>query len=200
MNEDLKTTKFLFDKIKKLYPTFAIPDEFDIDCWVEVLEGYSQNDILAALKDYRKTVEYNTPPTPGTFAKFLKEVAGFPQKKTLDNSSVDVKPSRFDESNWRYWVGVDLARAFMMRGQLAGKNIARCFYDRAVKDILAHRVDTLPGSSGWSYGERVKVAFQNNFFDDVDLVAEQIQHNEISHLPPLKNPVNFLAAHWKVGD
>lgn len=71
MREDLKTTEFLFNKIKKLYPTFVRPDEFDIDCWLEVLEGYSQTEILDALKEYRKNCEYNNAPIPGTFKKYL---------------------------------------------------------------------------------------------------------------------------------
>ena len=38
---------------------------------MEVLEGYSQTEILEALKSYRKTCEYNSAPTPASFKKFL---------------------------------------------------------------------------------------------------------------------------------
>lgn len=71
MREDLKTTDFLFSKIKRLYPTFVRPDEIDIDCWLEILDGYSQTEILDALKAYRKNCEYNNAPIPGTFKKYL---------------------------------------------------------------------------------------------------------------------------------
>lgn len=78
INCDLKNTKFIFDKMKKLYPSFEMPDEIDVEVWTEILEGYSQTDILEALKAYRKNVPYNNAPTPAAFRPFLhheKEVA-----------------------------------------------------------------------------------------------------------------------------
>lgn len=71
MNYDLKNTKFLFDKIKKLYPQFVMPDEFDVECWTEVLEGHTQPEILEALKEYRKNTEYNVAPNPAGLKKYL---------------------------------------------------------------------------------------------------------------------------------
>lgn len=69
--EKFKAAKFLFDKIKRIYQTFLIPDELDVEIWSEVLEGYSQTEILEALKDYRKNVPYGKAPTPADFKKFL---------------------------------------------------------------------------------------------------------------------------------
>ena len=69
--EKFKAAKFLFDKIKRIYQTFLIPDELDVEIWSEVLEGYSQTEILEALKDYRKNVPYDKAPTPADFKKFL---------------------------------------------------------------------------------------------------------------------------------
>lgn len=74
MREDFKAAKFLFDKIKKIYQTFTIPDELDVEVWAEVLDGYSQTEILDALKEYRKNVAYNQAPTPADFKKFLAMV------------------------------------------------------------------------------------------------------------------------------
>jgi hypothetical protein len=71
MNEAQKTTEFLFTKMKKLYPTFERPDEVDIMAWTEILSGYSQTDILDALKDYRKNVPYNNAPNPAKFKEYL---------------------------------------------------------------------------------------------------------------------------------
>lgn len=73
MNEDLKATEFLFTKMKKLYPTFTRPDEVDVLAWTEILEGYSQTDILEALKNYRKNVAYNVAPLPAKFKEYLPE-------------------------------------------------------------------------------------------------------------------------------
>lgn len=69
--EKFKAAKFLFDKIKRIYQTFLIPDELDVEIWSEVLDGYSQTEILEALKDYRKNVPYDKAPTPADFKKFL---------------------------------------------------------------------------------------------------------------------------------
>lgn len=73
MNETLQTTDFLFAKMKKLYPNFTRPDEIDVSVWVDILNGYSQTDILDALKNYRKNVPYNTAPTPAKFKDYLPE-------------------------------------------------------------------------------------------------------------------------------
>lgn len=76
MDDKFKAAKFLFDKIKRLYQTFQIPDELEIEIWSEILEGYSQTTILNALKDYRKSVAYNTPPVPAEFKKYLASTEG----------------------------------------------------------------------------------------------------------------------------
>ena len=73
MNEAQKTTDFLFSKMKKLYPTFERPDEIDVSVWVDILDGYSQTDILEALKTYRKNVPYNVAPLPARFKEYLPE-------------------------------------------------------------------------------------------------------------------------------
>lgn len=69
----LETTDFLFTKIKKLYPNFIRPDELDIDVWADVLKGFSQTEILNALKAYRATEQYDKAPTPGLFKHYLSE-------------------------------------------------------------------------------------------------------------------------------
>ena len=73
INQDLKNTKFIFDKMKKLYPSFTMPDEIDVQVWTEILDGYSQTDILEALKNYRKNVPYNVAPLPAKFKEYLPE-------------------------------------------------------------------------------------------------------------------------------
>lgn len=73
MSEELRATKFLLDKIKKLYPTFQYPDEIDVELWSEILAGHSQTEILEALKAYRRDTEYNKAPNPAEFRKFLSQ-------------------------------------------------------------------------------------------------------------------------------
>lgn len=73
-DEKRKSASFIFEKMKKIYPTFQTPDEITVGEWIGVLEGYSQTEILDAFKNYRKNVAYNQAPTPGDFKKFLAMV------------------------------------------------------------------------------------------------------------------------------
>lgn len=73
INREMQNTKFLFEKMKRLYPSFEYPDEIDIKAWTEILSGYSQTDILDALKEYRKNVPYDKAPNPATFKGYLPE-------------------------------------------------------------------------------------------------------------------------------
>lgn len=68
----LVETEFLFSKIKRLYKNFKLPDQIDIEAWQCVLRGFSQTDILNALKNYRANEEYNCAPNPGMFKKYLQ--------------------------------------------------------------------------------------------------------------------------------
>lgn len=70
-NDAQKNIDFLFTKMKRLYPTFERPDEVDIMAWVDILDGYSQTDILEGLKNYRKNVPYDRAPNPATFKDYL---------------------------------------------------------------------------------------------------------------------------------
>lgn len=74
MKENFRAVEFLFKKMKSLYSTFQYPDEFGIELWTEILEGYSQTELLDALKAYRKQTVYNKAPTPAEFRKFLEAI------------------------------------------------------------------------------------------------------------------------------
>ena len=196
--ENLKTTKFLFEKIKRIYPSFEIPDEFDVTCWVEILKGYSHDDILAALKHYRKTAEYSAPPVPGTFSKCLKDVATahFPEYSAREESF-----SEDDEKNWREVIKTDLAEGLRIRG--GNKNL-RYWYTAAIREIFAERVARLPESRFWDYGKTVAECFRRGFFDDVDEVAGNIRQREAcgkntASVSTMEAAGNWLASHWATG-
>lgn len=196
--ENLKTTKFLFEKIKRIYPSFEIPDEFDVTCWVEILKGYSHDDILAALKHYRKTAEYSAPPVPGTFSKCLKDVATahFPEYSAREESFAED-----DEKNWREVIKTDLAEGLRIRG--GNKNL-RYWYAAAIREIFSERVARLPESRFWDYGKTVAECFRRGFFDDVDEVAGNIRQREAfgkntAPVSTMEAAGNWLASHWATG-
>lgn len=149
-------TKFLFDKIKRIYPTFQIPDDFDIECWTEILDGYSQDEILRALKAYRKTVEYNTPPTPASFSKFLVQENGTPDNSIIV-AGYDIR--ELDPALDYYQRDLDTKD---------GKDVhALLFYRWALKDIITEYVDTLPNASKMSRKEKIDLVRRNGWDSDI---------------------------------
>ena len=187
-------TKFLFDKIKKMYPTFEIPDEIDIECWTEVLQGYSQEDILKALKSYRKTVEYNQAPTPGTFAKFLRE-----ERNWEENTPVAITFDDDERKTSAYFWDRDPALAYYLRDcetKPSGEVHGLIFYRRVLKDIIALNVDTLPKGRNMSFAEKVNIIRRNGWDADI---TQQVHDMAIAEVGVSKgNPVKTLAGHWRV--
>lgn len=154
-------------------------------------------DVLQVVDEYWNFKNNKTSPRVAQILAILNS------KKEVekDSFSVDAQASRFDESNWRYWVGIDLARALMIRG--GNKNL-RFWYKKAVDAILAERVDRLPEARFWDYDRKVKECFELGFFDDVDEIAENIRQREIfgkeNAMPvSVKESGNWLASHWKAG-
>lgn len=199
MTTKLLETKFLFEKMKKLYPTFQLPDELDIDCWTEVLAGYSQDEILKALKAYRKTVEYNTAPIPSVFAKFLHEENGAPKHKEtqeLEAVSGDVK------EEWRLCWNTTPDIAYYLRDvatKPAEQVHALLFYRWALKDIITEMVDTLPYGKEMSYSRKIDLIRRNGWDNDITERAERYatQQNSSTKYQSLKSATNTLASHWR---
>lgn len=189
-------TKFLFDKIKKMYPTFDMPDELDIECWTEVLQGYSQDDILKALKSYRKTVEYNQAPTPGTFAKFLRE-----ERNWEENTPVAITFEDDERKTSAYFWDRDPALAYYLRDcetKPSDQVHGLVFYRRVLKDIIALNVDTLPKGRDMSFAEKVNIIRRNGWDADI---TQQVHDMAIAEVGVSKgNPVKTLAGHWRVAD
>lgn len=192
----LTETKFLFDKIQKMYPTFAKPDELDIECWTEVLQGYSQEDILKALKSYRKTVEYNQAPTPGTFAKFLRE-----ERNWEENTPVAITFEDDEKKTSAYFWDRDPALAYYLRDcetKPSDQVHGLIFYRRVLKDIIALNVDTLPKGRDMSFAEKVNIVRRNGWDADI---TQQVHDMAIAEVGVSKgNPVKTLAGHWRMSD
>lgn len=176
---------------------FAEKNTEKVAAWKAAFVKYDLVDVLQAVDEYWNFKNNKTSPRVAQILAILNS------KKEVekDSFSVDAQASRFDESNWRYWVGIDLARALMIRG--GNKNL-RFWYKKAVDAILAERVDRLPEARFWDYGRKVKECFERGFFDDVDEVAENIRQREIfgkenAMLASVKESGNWLASHWKAG-
>ena len=176
---------------------FAEKNTEKVAAWKAAFVKYDLVDVLQAVDEYWNFKNNKTSPRVAQILAILNS------KKEVekDSFSVDAQASRFDESNWRYWVGIDLARALMIRG--GNKNL-RFWYKKAVDAILAERVDRLPEARFWDYDRKVKECFELGFFDDVDEIAENIRQHEIfgkeNAMPvSVKESGNWLASHWKAG-
>ncbi len=176
---------------------FAEKNTEKVAAWKAAFVKYDLVDVLQAVDEYWNFKNNKTSPRVAQILAILNS------KKEVekDSFSVDAQASRFDESNWRYWVGIDLARALMIRG--GNKNL-RFWYKKAVDAILAERVDRLPEARFWDYDRKVKECFDRGFFDDIDEIAENIRQREIfgkenAMLASVKESGNWLASHWKAG-
>lgn len=176
---------------------FAEKNTEKVAAWKAAFAKYDLADVLQVVDEYWNFKNNKTSPRVAQILAILNS------KKEVekDSFSVDAQASRFDESNWRYWVGIDLARALMIRG--GNKNL-RFWYKKAVDAIFAERVDRLPEARFWDYDRKVKECFELGFFDDVDEIAENIRQREIfgkeNAMPvSVKESGNWLASHWKAG-
>lgn len=176
---------------------FAEKNTEKVAAWKAAFAEYDLSDVLQAVDEYWNFKNNKTSPRVAQILAILNS------KKEVekDSFSVDAQASRFDESNWRYWVGIDLARALMIRG--GNKNL-RFWYKKAVDAILAERVDRLPEARFWDYDRKVKECFELGFFDDVDEVAENIRQREAfgkntAPVSTMEAAGNWLASHWATG-
>ena len=199
MNEAQKTTDFLFTKMKKLYPTFERPDELDVSVWVDILDGYSQTEILEGLKNYRKNVPYNVAPLPAKFKEYLPEKH---TKTATPNETKELPTGYFywkqdgESGDLKYYLQ-DYERAF----------------DLCINDYLKQVVpiDVVERSS---WVRKIKLAMENGVLNRMSEALQEVcptprfmSDNEFYSLPENANKrryemtsgdaVKTLSAHWR---
>lgn len=81
---------FFFINIKQIYSTFPKPSALETEIWEEVLEPYSVEAILKAIKSYRKNVDSPYAPSPAKFGEFLYEPKPARAEKSFED---DLPPS-----------------------------------------------------------------------------------------------------------
>lgn len=189
MEKDFKAAEFLFKKIKAIYPTFEYPDELDVDVWLDVLNGYSQTQILDALKAYRRNTEYNTAPTPANFEKWLKL-----QEKDAPVHEEIPKVKYFNP-----------AVEFMQRDI----NLGKCkhtlkAYDRAVDYIINELLlDEVPVSEHgkMDFSTKCANAKDKGLFANFDDILEQLATTgevQPKQVDSFNSAGAILAGHWGV--
>ena len=131
-----------------------MPDELDVEVWTEILEGYSQTDILEALKAYRKNVPYNNAPTPAAFRPFLHHEEKTTGATVAEDAKADFAWQRMDEDiekgkcNWN-----------MPTYRMAERIVLEEWLSKEMPADLWQRMD---------YYGRVKQAKEKGLFDRFD--------------------------------
>ena len=148
---------FFFVSVKSIYPNFAKPSKLDVEIWEEVLDGYSVDDILLAIKSYRKNEELNVAPCPAKFRKYIfsrtpKEVSGgLPMSAELYLMDLDRKAGRPVYYFHDYTMGI--------------KHV----FEAKLKPILEQ-----DEFNKLDYSDKYKLAVEHGLFADFDLVMAKI--------------------------
>ena len=202
MKENFRAVEFLFKKMKSLYSTFQYPDEFGIELWTEILEGYSQTELLDALKAYRKQTVYNKAPTPAEFRKFLEAIKSNDRanmRQRIEKCAAEIEDKFGIKARNRYIrglidaYGVELkpeteenkkseipnpAVMFMQRDIALGKcRHLLPMYQRAVNYILTDLLSREVPTSVWQnmdFSARYSAAMKKGLFNKFDELLVQI--------------------------
>jgi hypothetical protein len=202
MNEVLKTTEFLFGKIKKLYPTFTRPDEIDVSVWVDILDGYSQTEILEGLKNYRKNVPYNVAPLPAKFKEYLPErkskAVAEQEKRELPSPEKfmadDIKTGDCRNNLYVYRDAFEICLHEFLPQVIPADIAEHSYYPKDVQLAVENGVF-------FRFGEAMHMAAQRRFRRDYEFSSENDlkaqKQNSAAHTMTGKDAVNIISAHWR---
>lgn len=202
MNENLKTTEFLFGKIKKLYPTFTRPDEIDVSVWVDILDGYSQTEILEGLKNYRKNVPYNVAPLPAKFKEYLPErkskAVAEQEKRELPSPEKfmadDIKTGDCRNNLYVYRDAFEICLHEFLPQVIPADIAEHSYYPKDVQLAVENGVF-------FRFGEAMLMAAQRRFGRDYEFSSENDlkaqKQNSAAHTMTGQDAVNIISAHWR---
>lgn len=201
MNEAQKTTEFLFTKMKRLYPTFERPDEIDVSVWVDILDGYSQTDILDALKNYRKNVPYNVAPLPARFKEYLPEKHVKAETETIKRElpspenlmALDISTGDCRNNLYVYREAFDICLDKFLREVVPDDVVDHAFWPRNLQLAVEN------GVFG-RFSEAMIMAAQRRFGRDYEFPSandlEAMKKNGKKSVD-FKQTVGNLASHWR---
>ena len=153
---------FFFISIKSIYPNFMRPSKLEEEIWEEVLDGYSVDDILLAIKAYRKNEELNVAPTPAKIKKYIfsrrpKEVlGGLPMSAELYLMDLDRKAGREVHYFHTYTKGINY-----------------------VLDVKLRALVAVDEFNKLDYSAKYRLAVDNGLFADFDVVLAKIKEGRI---------------------
>lgn len=200
-DERMNNAGFVFDKMKKHYPSFETPDAITVGEWVAVLDGYSQTDILEALKIYRKNVPYDVAPLPSKFKEYLPHKHHTEEVPTAELAKGDYAWERMNSDieagscRNNLYVYRDAERIVLNEWLIE-------YFPREVirKMSYSQRLQqaTEKGLLG-NFDEALRQAAQARFKRDYEFEsANDIENSRQHHNFDLKKTSESLAAHWGI--
>ena len=164
----------------------------------EAFADFLTADVMKAIGDFWKYKSDKVRPTLAQIIASLNSDGAEVQPKSAD---VETVPERYDEDNWKFFLNKDPALAYYKRDCAtlpSDKVHALIFYRRALADIIAVNVDTLPNARKMSYSEKVAIEQRNNWLDDItEQVANLARESEGYNPRSVNQAVNALASHWR---
>lgn len=155
-----KKSDYYFLNIKQIYPGTPKPSPLETEIWEEILEPYTEDDILRGIKNYRKELDTPHAPSPAKFRGYLYT----PCKKKPENSPPELPPS---------------PEVYLMHADVkAGR--CKYFYStyvNAVKYVLNVKLkeETDPERyNKLTQGQRYRLAVENGLFAEFDKVLDLV--------------------------
>ena len=78
-----KKSDYFFINVKQIYKNFKKPSDLDVEVWEELLEPYTEEEILVAIKTYRKCEDSPFAPSPAKFREYVYSFSKKTEKNTL---------------------------------------------------------------------------------------------------------------------
>ncbi len=148
---------YFFLNIKQVYPNFARPSALETEIWEEMLEPYTQGDILAGIKSYRKSEDTNFAPNPARFRSYL-----YSRAKKAEKPCLPLSPE-----------------SYLMEEDIRAGRCRHLFptYCKAVEYVLEVELKKLYSEAefkAFSRGRKYRLAAENGLFADFDRVLDYV--------------------------
>lgn len=180
---------------------YELKNSEQVKMYAEAFSEYDLSDVLKAIDEYWNFKNSTTKPT---VAKIL----------AMLNSNREVKKDQFaniifndkaldDPKDWRTFWNIDPALAYYLRdcATMSSEKVhALLFYRRALADIIALKVNTLPNAGKMNYAEKVAIVRRNGWDADITEKAGEMALEAKGQNPEsVKQALNALASHWRIG-
>ena len=155
---------YFFLNVKQVFPNFAKPSPLETEIWAELLEPYQNEEILEAIKSFRKCEETNFPPIPAKFKNYL-----FKRKTKSDKPVLPLSPE-----------------TYLMEEDIKAGRCRHFFptYVKAVAYVLEVKLKALFDEDDFktfSRGRKYRLAVEYGLFADFDKTLDLVYRENLKN-------------------